>query len=143
MLLTEWTYTTHTHAQSDAVTGTVILSTGDKPRGIVQMCAYQGTSTTDTEFQMCIMPSRKPDNAAGMFAVNTADRAFYLGTVSASILSTTQALPLSYGPFGTKGIGGAGAGVFAIVPPNSLLIGYPTAATNGSIIVSCVSAEIG
>lgn len=141
--LSEWTFTTHEQAAMDAVSGTVILSTGEKPRGIVQMCAYNGTNTAGTEMNFCIMPSRDPDAAGGVYAPATSDRAFAWGSVSAALTGTTQALPLMYGPFGTKGIGGASPGVFAIIPPNCLLIGYPTAATNGTLIVSCVSAEMG
>ncbi len=140
--LSNWTFTTHEQAAMDAVTGTVVLSTGEKARGIVQMCAYAGTTSTDTEVHFAIMPSRDPDGAGGVYAPAVADRSFYWGSVSASIQPTTQALPLCYGPFGTKGIGGASPGVFAIIPPNCLLIAYPTVATNGSVIISCVSAEM-
>ena len=126
----------------DASTGIRILSTGAKARGIVQASAYTGTNSVVTELNLAMLQNTPPDGAGGEYAILSADNAYAWGSVSASLPLTNQATPLVYGPFGTKGIGGASGGVFAILPPDSILVAYPTAATNGTVIVSIVSAEL-
>ncbi len=137
-----WRYTRITCAQMDASIGTPLLTTGEKPRVILQLAAYQGTNTAGTELGMYLIPATQGPGIDGNGQVAIAgDVTFMYGKVDASLTATTEQSPLIFAPWGTKGTtNGAWA---AIMPPNSMLVaGVAATAANGTIEVTCVSAEL-
>jgi hypothetical protein len=136
-----WRYTRVTCAQMDASVGTPLLTTGEAPRVIFQLCAYQGTNTNATEFGMFLIPATQGPGIDGNGQVAIAgDVSFAYGKVDASLSSTTEQVPLQFGPWGTKGT--TNGAWMAIIPPNSMLVAGALSAANGTIECTCISAEL-
>jgi len=136
-----WRYSRITCAQMDASVGTPLLTTGEKPRVIFQLAAYQGTNTNSTELGMFLIPATQGPGIDGNGQVAIAgDVTFSYGKVDASLAASTEQVPLQFAPWGTKGTtNGAWA---SIIPPNSMLVVGATSAANGTIEVTCISAEL-
>lgn len=139
-MYSNWLYSQQTHAQMDASVGGVLLSTGEKPRALFQASCYNGTNTAASQIALVIVPATA---GAGIFEGQMAvdgNVGFVLGNVDNGLDAVAELLPLTWGPFATKGAG-VGSPI-AILPPNSYLFAAAINATNGTIVVNCISAEL-
>jgi len=124
----------------DATIGTLLLSTGEKPRALFQASCYNGTNSAAAQISMVVVPATAGDGiVTGQMSV-AGNVGFVLGTVDADLSGATELQPLQFGPFATKGAG-VGSPI-AIIPPNSFLFAAAGVATNGTTIANCISAEI-
>lgn len=124
----------------DATIGTVLLSTGDKPRALFQLAIYNGTNSASADIAWVVVPASAGNGiVTGQMAI-AGNIGFNLGTVDANLGAATEVAPLVAGPFATKGAG-VGSPI-AIIPPNCYLFATAIGATNGTAIANCISAEL-
>ena len=125
----------------DASIGRPILTTGTRPRVILQLSMYNLTNTAASEIGVFIIPETQ---GLGILADGTTPVAgnvtFAYGKVDASLAGTTEQQPLQWCPFGTKGTGPQ----YAIVPPNCMVvIACVGTNMNGTANITAISAEVG
>lgn len=130
--------TVTSNATTDANQGTPILTTGDKPRVILQLASYSGTNTAAPTISYVIVPATTLTiNSVGQIDI-TGNETFNLGFGNADISGATETVPYVMGPYGVKGM----APQFAIVPPNCTLCAVPTINQNGTAIHTLITAEM-
>lgn len=136
----KWLYSQQTFAQMDAGTGSLLLSTGEKPRALYQASCYNGTNSAAARIALMIVPGSAGDALVGGQKAVIGNVGFCLGNVDNDLGSVGELYPLQWGPFATKGAG-VGSPI-AIIPPNSDVFMAAIEATNGTAIGNCISAEI-
>jgi len=124
----------------DASVGGVLLSTGEKPRALFQASCYNGTNSAAAQITLVIVPATAGDGiSTGQMSV-AGNVGFVLGNVDNDLSAALELMPLTWGPFATKGAG-VGSPI-AIIPPNSYLFAAAVSATNGTMVANCISAEM-
>lgn len=137
-----WQYSQQQLPAMDAAVGRPLLSTGVKPRVLFQCSIYNGTNSAASDIALFVIPATAGAGITTSGEVGIADNTtFCYGKVDANIASATEALPLQFAPFGTKGTtNGAWA---CIIPPNCMLvIACVETNMNGTAVANCISAEI-
>jgi len=137
-----WMFSKQTFAPLDAGHGRPLLSTGEEPRVVFQLACYQGTNTAGSEIGFFIIPGTAGAGIQADGTVPIADNvSFSYGKVDAAITATNELVPLQFAPYGTKGTtNGAWS---CIIPPNCMAVLACTGTNmNGTLIASCISAEV-
>jgi len=124
----------------DATVGSVLLSTGEKPRAMFQASVYNGTNSAAAQISLVVVPATAGDGVVTGQMSMAGNVGFVLGNVDNDLSAVTELLPLVWGPFATKGAG-VGSPI-AIIPPNSMVFMAAVGATNGTTIANCISAEM-
>jgi len=138
-MYSNWRYSTVvTQATTDLGYGTVVLTTGQKPRLVFQLSSYNGTNTAAATPVWSIIPSTAAtQDTAGQIQI--ADNiTFPLGSPNADLTSTTELNPLVFIPLAAKGAWGTGS---ITIPPNCMLVVTPHINQNGTVVHKAVSAE--
>lgn len=144
MQLSDYKFSTVQVPQIESGNGMSVLSTGEKARGVLCLSAWTGTNTVATAWTFAIIQQSSIDiQAAGTYPMLVVPDAEYfaLGQVDNTLNNATQPAALQFGPFATKGAG-VGGPAFAIIPPNCMLVGFPTTNLDGTAFMQCISAEI-
>jgi len=138
-MYSNWRYTTViSQSTTDADMATPLLTTGTKPREIVQLCAFNGTNTAAAVIVYGIIPSTAATvDTNGQIQIQDLI-SFQLGFPNADLTDMDEQMALCVVPFGAKGAWGNGP---VLIPPNCTLVGWPSINQNGTVVHKCISAE--
>ncbi len=139
-MYSSWQFSQQELAQMDGSIGSVLLSTGEKPRALFQASIYNGTNSAAVQIALVVVPATAGDGIVNNQMSMAGNVGFVLGNVDNDLSAVSELLPLVWGPFATKGAG-VGSPI-AVIPPNSYLFAAAVGATNGTAIANCISAEM-
>ena len=136
-----WLFTKTSAPALDASLGQPLFTTGRRPRVLFQLAMYDGTNSNAVDFNIHVIPetSGLGIDANGQVSI-AGDFSFSYGKVDSNLGGSSEVVPLQWAPWGTKGTtNGAWA---AIIPPNCMVVATAVGATNGTVIVNTISAEM-
>jgi len=143
-MLSNWRYSTVTsQSTTDIGYGTVILTTGNKPRAVTQLACWNGTSTAGTNMRYYIYPATSVQQDGNGQIQITDDLSFPIGFANADLAAAAneEQNPIVMIPLAAKGAWGTG---YMIIPENCLLVAAPYGVNqNGTVIHKCISADFG